>query len=98
MGVTIQRNFGPLADIPLGSVEIMRELGLLARERVIRRTLAGQETEGGPFAAYSEGYRKAKGKALGAVGHPNLFASGRMLGDIEIVDVTETRVELGFKS
>jgi len=98
MSVKVNKNFGRLEDIPLSNRELIRELLLLARERVIRRTLAGQSSEGVAFVPYSPGYLKAKRKALGTSGRPNLQASGRMLNEITIVELTDTRGTLGFSS
>lgn len=97
MGVKLTKNFGRLAELPLSSRAVVRELLLLARERVIRRTLAGQSAEGGAFAAYSPGYARAKQAALGT-SRVNLQVSGRMLEDIVITELTDTRGALGFKS
>lgn len=98
MSIKVTKNFGKLADLPLSSESVIRELLLLARERVIRRTLAGQSSEGGAFRPYSPGYLTAKREALGGSGQPNLQVSGRMLQDIAITAVSATRGELGFKS
>ena len=98
MTIRVTRNFGNLADIPLSTSSIIRELLLLARERVIRRTLAGQSSEEQPFQAYSPGYGRLKRKELGSGDVVNLQVSGRMLNDIVITHVSETRGELGFKS
>ena len=93
--VSLTRNFGPLTDLELVSAEDMRELGLLARERIVRRTLSGIDAEGAPFAPYTPGYAKAKAEALGA-GPVNLQVSGNMLNDVQIVDVTDHTVTLGW--
>lgn len=95
MTIRVSRNFGPLADLPLSSKAVIRDLLLLARERVIRRTLAGQSSESGAFAPYSPGYRRAKQAALGT-STPNLQASGAMLNDITISVLSDTKGELGF--
>lgn len=95
MPVAIRRNFGALADIPLTTKALMREVGLLARERVVRRTLAGNDSKDQPFVPYSEGYAKQKAKEVGA-GPVNLQLSGSMLNAIQIIEVTENSVTLGF--
>ena len=95
--VTVTRNFESLADMALVTVEDMRELGLSARERILTRTLAGQDANGSPFAAYSEGYAKQKRAALGT-DRVNLQVSGNMLNDLQIVDVTDDSVTLGWET
>jgi hypothetical protein len=87
--VTILRSFGPLDHLDLVTADDMREIGLLAREQIVRRTMAGRDADGAPFTPYSEGYAKAKAKALGALAgsRVNLQVSGGMLNDLTIVDV-----------
>lgn len=92
---TVTRNFGPLDRIKLTDRTVMREVGLLARERIIRRTVAGQSTDGSSFQPYSEGYAERKAAELGG-GSVNLQASGAMLNGIQITAVTDDSVELGF--
>jgi hypothetical protein len=84
--VVITQSFGPLAHLDLVTAEDMRQIGLLAREQIIRRTINGIGADGQTFQAYSPGYAKAKRKALGTDA-VNLQVSGGMLNDITIVDV-----------
>jgi hypothetical protein len=93
--MSVTRNFGPLDQIPLTNREVMKEVGLLVRERVVRRTRAGTSTDGAPFAAYSPGYAKRKGAELGTT-TPNLTVSGAMLNDIVLTKIADDEVELGF--
>lgn len=86
MGVQVTRNFGPLDHLELLTVEDMRDLGLWAREQIVRRTMAGQDVNGAAFEPYSPAYAKAKQAALGTSA-VNLQVSGAMLNDITIVDV-----------
>lgn len=95
MPVTVTRNFTALADIKLTNQELMREVGLLARERIVRRTREGLDASGVPFAPYSTGYALLKAAALGP-GRVNLQVSGDMLNSIAITEVTDTSVTLGF--
>lgn len=95
MAVIITKNFGRLADLKLVDRRVMREVGLLARERILSRTAAGQGPDG-PFAAYSPGYATAKAKTLGA-GPVNLTVSGRMLNAI-VVDADDTSATLTFSN
>lgn len=91
-----RRNFGPLDKVALTTRETMREVGLLARERIVRRTRAGQSSDGDAFRPYSTAYAERKAKELGGTKTPNLTASGAMLNDIAILSVTDDEVTLGF--
>ena len=103
MGITIRQNF---AEFPsrLLTRDTMREMGLLARETILRRTAAGKDKDGKPFAPYSLDYAQQKQDALGTGGTPDLTVSGRMLGDLAIMDYSVTSdggkgvVKLGFTS
>lgn len=86
--VTVTRDFD-LANLELVTEADMREVGLLAREQIVRRTLRGLAADGSPFAPYSRGYAKAKARALGTSA-VNLQVSGAMLNDLTIVDVKVT--------
>jgi hypothetical protein len=97
VSVRITRNFGRLADIPLGSETLMREVGLLVRERIVRRTLSGQDQDEAPFAPYSARYAAQKAEALGGAGTVNLQVSGQMLQGITITECDAQHVALGFK-
>ncbi len=97
MPVTVRVNFAPLADFPISTKEIMREVGLLARERVLRRTASGIDQFDHAFAPYSPGYALQKAKEVGSA-RVNLQLSGAMLNAIAITEVTEDSVTLGFTS
>lgn len=92
----ITRNFPPLTDIKLTNRAVMREVGLLARERIIRRTRSGQDVDGAPFEPYSARYAAQKAAAVGGPTQPNLTLSGSMLNDIAILHVADDEVEIGF--
>jgi len=62
--MTVTRNFGPLDQIKLTDKALMREVGLMVRERIVRRTRAGTGTDGQPFAPYSARYAAMKSGAL----------------------------------
>lgn len=96
MGVRVVTVGQPFRMIPLSTKTLMREIGLLARERVIRRTLSGQSSEGGAFRPYSKGYAIQKVKALGSASPVNLQASGDMLNSIVLADLTDKSVTLKF--
>jgi hypothetical protein len=93
--ISITRNFSSLPDLKLVSKEDMREIGLLARERIITRTLRGQSVDGGAFAPYSAGYADLKRSAAGT-SQVNLQVSGNMLNQMGIVDLTDDSVTLGW--
>ncbi len=92
----VTRNFGPLDQIKLTDKALMREVGLMVRERIVRRTRQGVGVDG-PFKPYSPGYATLKAAALGA-GPVNLTVSGGMLNAITITRVEDDEVELGFTS
>ncbi len=73
----------------------MRDVGLLARERVVRRTRQGQTTDGAAMVPYSAGYAARKGKELGTTA-PNLTVSGAMLNDIILDNIQDDEVSLTF--
>ena len=75
---------------------LMKEVGLLARELILRRTRRGVSAEGTPFAPYSPEYRALKALQLGSASPVNLTASGGMLNALRIVRTTKTSVTLGF--
>lgn len=93
--ISITRNFSSLPDLKLVGKEDMREIGLLARERIVTRTLRGQSADGGAFAPYSDGYAEVKRSVLGT-SQVNLQVSGNMLNQMGIVDLTEDSVTLGW--
>lgn len=93
--VTVTRNFGPLTDLQFTDTEIMREIGLLERERIVRRTQSGRAVDGSPFTPLSPEYAKQKRAALGTA-RADLTVSGNMLNDIAITNVEEDSVTLGW--
>jgi hypothetical protein len=95
--VTIRRNFPSLVALELVTAADMREIGLLVRERIIRRTRQGIGPDGQAFAPLSPRYAAIKHRELGT-SSPDLTVSGRMLNDITITDVTDTSVTLGWNS
>jgi hypothetical protein len=97
MSVTVTKNFPPLASEQVTTKAVMREIGLLARERIIRRTISGTDEHGAAFRPYSASYRALKSRELGG-GTVNLQVSGAMLNAITIVDLTDDSVTLGFSS
>lgn len=93
--VTIERNFPRLDTLELTTAAEMREIGLLMRERIIRRTRQGLDAQNQPFTPYSAGYAVQKRRQLGAA-RVDLTVSGNMLNQIQITEVTENSVTLGW--
>jgi hypothetical protein len=94
-GVTVSKNF-TLSAIEFSNRALMREIGLLVRERVVRRTRSGIAATGARFAPYSAGYALQKAKALRGSGTVNLTVSGDMLNKLVLSEVTETSVTVGY--
>lgn len=98
MPVIVARNFGRLADeIQFSTTDLMREVGLAARELILRRTAQGIAVDGSTFAPYSAAYAVRKAKEVGS-GTVDLQLSGRMLQGLVITELTENSVTLGFSS
>ncbi len=95
MTIAVTRNFPPLADTVLLSVEDWGRVGRLARERIIRRTLAGKDQADAPFAPYSEGYAERKA-AAGGSSRVDLQVSGQMLQAI-VIEPDAAGVTLGYR-
>jgi hypothetical protein len=93
--ITVTTNFDS-DDLRFTDRDLMRQIGLLARETIHRRTARGISSDGAPFQRYSLGYAKQKAAQLGGSGTVNLTVSGGMLNALQIVDVDETSVTLGF--
>lgn len=90
--ITVSRSFPALDTLQLTSVEDMREIGLLVRERIYRRTVSGTDVDGQAFAPYSAEYAKAKGSS-----RVDLQVSGNMLNHMQIVAVEDDSVTLGWE-
>ena len=95
MGVTVRRNFAPLTSIALFTVEDWRQIGLLARDRIVRRTGQGISVDGSPFAPYSEGYAKTRRANAMDSAKVTLQVSGAMLREIQVIP-SEKGVELTY--
>jgi hypothetical protein len=96
MGVQVRSTIPNLANIKLSDRELMREVGLLARERIVRRTISGRDAKGGSFQPYSPSYAERKAKEGLGGGTVNLQVSGAMLNDLQITEVTDESVTLGW--
>ena len=95
-GVQVTRNFDPLDTIDLLTQDDWRTVGLLARERLIARTLQGKDEDEASFAPYSAAYAAQRAK-IGASTSPNLQLSGGMLNAIT-VEADSDGVTLAFSS
>lgn len=95
MPVTVELRGVRFSELKLSTTELMTEVGLLARERILRRTAQSQDVNGAAFKPYSAAYAVAKAKEVGP-GPVNLQLSGGMLGALVITEVTDHSVTLGF--
>lgn len=93
--IEVSRTFPKLDELVLTTAAEMREIGLLARERIVARTLAGIDADQNAFEPYSPGYAAQKRQALGT-DNVNLQVSGNMLNHLQIVDVDDESVTLGW--
>jgi hypothetical protein len=93
--VTLSRNFPDLGQLELTTVDDMRELGLLLRERIITRTRQAIGPNGVRFEDLSVGYATKKLLAVGT-SNPDLTLSGNMLNHITITNVEAASVTLGW--
>jgi hypothetical protein len=94
--ISVSRNFGSLEEFITVAAEDMREIGLMTRERIVRPTLRGVDASGVPFAPYSMRYYAEKSAELGSADPVNLQVSGNMLNHLQVVEVAENRVTLGW--
>lgn len=92
--ITVKRNFKSVVDVAALNSSLMREIGLYARERIVRRTRMGMGPNGA-FAPLSPAYAARKQAALGT-SKPDLTVSGNMLNDLTITEATENTVSLGW--
>lgn len=93
--ITVRRNFVPLTQTQLVTREDMVAVGQYVRQRILERTARGVDASGQAFAAYSDGYAKAKQDALGSAGAVDLMVSGEMLRAITY-EAREKSVSLYF--
>jgi hypothetical protein len=78
--VTLSRDWS-LEDLELITADDMREIGLLQRERMVRRTMGGVDMHGAAFRPYSPAYAAMKGSTF-----VNLQVSGNMLNHLQITE------------
>lgn len=92
---TFTRDFAPLNQLRLTNTAIMREIGDIAKEAIVRRTRQGQGISGA-LRPYTARYAEVKAAELGTASPVNLTVSGDMLNSLQIVGVDETSVTLGW--
>lgn len=97
MGITARRNYAELDSIPLSGIDLMAEIGDMATRIIRTRTERGISSNGAPFQPLSARYAAQKQKALGH-SRADLTVSGRMLNDMGPANVTETGVDITFRS
>ena len=90
MSVTVSRNVESLFRLKFSDRRLIREILLLLRERIIRRTLSGRDEDEAGFAPYSPRYKKAGQRVT-------LQDTGEMLQGITPVSVGTKQGDLGFK-
>ncbi len=96
-GVRVTRTFGDLRDLLPKGEALMQEIGDFATNRIRLRTERGVDKHETAFRPLSPGYAAQKQKALGH-SRADLTVSGRMLNDMGVVAVTDTSVEISFRS
>lgn len=94
LAVSVEKNFGSLADEKLLTREDWAATGRLARESIIRHTTAGTDEDGKPFAPYAKSYAQRRRKE-GLSERVSLQLSGGMLQAIG-VEADDTGVNVGF--
>ncbi len=84
---------------PLEAVAFTRadmiKIGAKAKTLITHRVLRGQDVNDRQMRPLSKAYQKKK-EALGQPGIRNMQFSGSMLGSLDIVEVAQDRVVLGF--
>ena len=96
MPIVLQQTIRLPSSITLTDKALMREIGQMARLAIQERTRSGRDADGRAFAPYSAGYARRKARELGASSTPNLTVSGDMLNTLQVIEVTDTSVTLGW--
>ena len=95
MAITVRRHLIDLRQLKLTNRQDMAAVGQFILGRIRDRTSRGVDAKGQPFASYSDGYDKAKRKALRSSGDVNLEVSGEMLRNMTF-EATDNKVTLFF--
>lgn len=83
--------------VPLASRKaLLQQLALLQIGRIKRRTSAGLDVNGSPFAPYSPRYAEQR-KRAGWATKPDLWLRGGMLGGLAVLDVDDRQAVIGFQ-
>lgn len=96
MPITLKQTLPRPSTLKLTDKALMREIGLMAIRAIQARTRQGRDSSGQPFRSYSPGYAKRKAESGTGTGTVNLTVSGDMLNALQIVDVTDDAVTLGW--
>lgn len=96
MPVTLTSRLPRPSRLQLTDKALMREVGLLAIEIIRTRTRKGLDATGQAFEPYSPEYARQKTKETGASSTPNLTLSGDLLNTLQITEVTDTSVTIGW--
>ncbi len=96
MPITLRGTIPRPSTLKLTDKALMRDVGLMAIRAIQARTRQGRDSSGQPFRPYSPGYAKRKAAEVGASSTPNLTVSGDMLNALQIVEVTDATVTLGW--
>lgn len=96
MGIVVRKSFVRLADTALTTKADMQAVGRLVIERIVERTQRGLDATGQTFRGYSAGYAKRKREA-GGTSRVDLRVSGEMLNALDVTDVTDRSVTIGFR-
>lgn len=96
MPVTLRGTLPRPSSIKLTDKALMREVGQMAIRAIQARTRQGRDVKGQSFAPYSPAYEKRKADAGVGTGTVNLTVSGDMLNALQIVELKDDSVTLGW--
>ena len=85
MGVLVRNRVGNLRGVVQTTTADMKDLGLLARERILLRTRQGKDADGAKFAPYSPAYAEQRSKEGLSRANVTLELSGQMLNSIQVI-------------
>jgi hypothetical protein len=97
MPIHLKQTLPRPSRLKLTDKALMREIGDMAITAIRARTRHGRDSSGQAFAPYSPQYAKRKADELGASDTPNLTVSGDMLNTLQIIDVQDDAVTLGWR-
>lgn len=98
MPATVKITIPEFLGQPLAPPALMREVGELAVRMIRERTRAGQDAHDRPFTAYTPAYAARRQKEGHGTSPVTLTVSGRMLNDLAVINATEGKATLGFRS